>query len=154
MFIAFLLQLHGIYKYNSNNVYNMHRQSCDGEYNLGLIVRVIFGNFAKIGRAAGASPIWQNFQTSRDYLFIISMSRFQRHAVSPKPSLAILSTSISCFCLFFRFLLFLLMPLAQLNLYANTSFRHFVCFGKMYSSTINEITVLLSTNQHPVILSC
>ena len=85
-----------------------------------LIVRVMFGNFAKIGRAAGASPIWQNFQTSRDYLFIISMSRFQRHAVSPKPSLAILLTSISCFCLFFRFLLFLLMPLAQLNLYANT----------------------------------
>jgi hypothetical protein len=26
---------------------------------LGLIVRVMFGNFAKIGRAAGASPIWQ-----------------------------------------------------------------------------------------------
>jgi hypothetical protein len=25
----------------------------------GLIVRVIFGNFAKIGRTAGASPIWQ-----------------------------------------------------------------------------------------------
>jgi hypothetical protein len=24
-----------------------------------LIVRVMFGNFAKIGRAAGASPIWQ-----------------------------------------------------------------------------------------------
>jgi hypothetical protein len=23
------------------------------------IVRVMFGNFAKIGRAAGASPIWQ-----------------------------------------------------------------------------------------------
>ena len=35
------------------------------EYNLGLIVRVMFGNFAKIGRAAGASPIWENFQTSR-----------------------------------------------------------------------------------------
>ena len=34
-------------------------------YNLGLIVRVMFANFAKIGRAAGASPIWQNFQTSR-----------------------------------------------------------------------------------------
>ena len=29
----------------------------------GIIVRVMFGNFAKIGRAAGASPIWQNFQT-------------------------------------------------------------------------------------------
>ncbi len=28
-------------------------------------VRVMFANFAKIGRAAGASPIWQNFQTSR-----------------------------------------------------------------------------------------
>ncbi len=25
----------------------------------------MFGNFAKIGRAGGASPIWQNFQTSR-----------------------------------------------------------------------------------------
>ena len=29
------------------------------------IVRVMFGNFAKIGRAAGASPIWQNIKTSR-----------------------------------------------------------------------------------------
>ena len=26
-------------------------------YNLGLIVRVMFGNFAKIGRAAGASQL-------------------------------------------------------------------------------------------------
>ena len=39
--------------------------SCVGEYNWGLLVRVMFANFAKIGRAAGASPIWQNFQTSR-----------------------------------------------------------------------------------------
>ncbi len=50
---------------------------------LGIIVPVMFANFAKIGRAAGASPIWQNFQTlrvllipnctstSHDYLFII-----------------------------------------------------------------------------------
>ena len=40
-------------------------RSCDCEYNLELIVRVMFGNFTKIVRAAGASPIWQNFQTSR-----------------------------------------------------------------------------------------
>ena len=32
---------------------------------LRLIQRVIFGNFAKIGKAAWVSPIWQNFQTSR-----------------------------------------------------------------------------------------
>ena len=35
------------------------------QFRIILIVRVMFGNFAKIGRAAGASPIWQNFQTSR-----------------------------------------------------------------------------------------
>jgi hypothetical protein len=26
---------------------------------MGLIVRVMFGNFSKIGQAAGARPIWQ-----------------------------------------------------------------------------------------------
>jgi hypothetical protein len=43
----------------------------------------------KIGRAAGASPIWQNIQTSR---FIISMTKLdtyqcQHHILSPKPVL-------------------------------------------------------------------
>jgi hypothetical protein len=51
----------------------------------------MFGNFAKIGRAAGASPICQNFQTLRvllipnctsniaDYLFIISMTKLDTY---------------------------------------------------------------------------
>ena len=47
------------------NLADKYRLSCDCEYNLVLIVRVMFANFAKIGRTAGASPIWQNFQTSR-----------------------------------------------------------------------------------------
>ena len=29
---------------------------------------MMFGNFAKIGRAAGVGPIWQNFQTSQALL--------------------------------------------------------------------------------------
>ena len=33
-----------------------------------VIIRVMFGNFAKIGRPAGVSPTWQNFQTSRELL--------------------------------------------------------------------------------------
>jgi hypothetical protein len=50
----------------------------------------MFGNFAKIGRAAGASPIWQISKhheyyslivraTSHDYLFIISMTKLDTY---------------------------------------------------------------------------
>jgi hypothetical protein len=76
----------------------------------------------QIGRAAGASPIWQNFQTSRvlltlivratahDYLFIISMAKLdtsqcQHHILSPKPSPARLSTKTLCFCSYFHLVL-------------------------------------------------
>jgi hypothetical protein len=82
--------------------------------------------------------------TSHDYLFIISMvkldtSQCQHHILSPKPSPARLSTKIWCFCSYFH-----LVPLAQF---------HFTPFC-LFCSTINEIIVLLSTNQYPVILSC
>ena len=34
---------------------------------INIVRRVMFGNFAKIGRGSGASPIWQNAKTSRVY---------------------------------------------------------------------------------------
>lgn len=43
----------------------LNKLSCDGGYNQGFIVQVMFENFAKILRAAGLSPIRQNFQISR-----------------------------------------------------------------------------------------
>jgi hypothetical protein len=53
----------------------------------------MFGNFAKIGRAAGASPIWQISlivrATSHDYLFIISMTKLDTYfSMSTSYSLA------------------------------------------------------------------
>jgi hypothetical protein len=46
----------------------------------------MFGNFGKIGRAAGASPIWQ---ISKHYLFIISMTKLDTYfSMSTSYSLA------------------------------------------------------------------
>ena len=91
--------------------------------------------------------------TSHDYLFIINMTKLdtsqcQHHFLSPKPSPA----KIWCFCSYLHLVLLLKQNLVLLFVFSSSSSRaisfHACC------STINEIIVLLSTNQHSVILSC
>ena len=104
-------------------------------------VRVMFRNFSKIGRAAGASTIWQTSKhhdyyyslivraTLHDYLFIISMTKLdtsqcQHHILSPKPSPAILSTKICCFCSYFHLvILFIKQNLVLLFVFSSSSSR-------------------------------
>jgi hypothetical protein len=98
----------------------------------------MFGNFAKIGRAAGASPTWQISKhheyyysiivrgTSHDYLFIISMTKLDtsqchHHILSPKPSPARLSNKIWCFCSYFHLVLLLKQNLVLLFLFTSSS---------------------------------
>ena len=90
------------------------------------IVRVMFGNFAKNGRAAGASPIWQI--SKHHELFIISMTKLdtsqcQHHILSPKPSPARLSTKIWCFCSYFHLVLLLKQRLVLLFVFSSSSSR-------------------------------
>ena len=100
----------------------------------------MFGNFAKIGRAAGASLIWQISKhhkyyyslivrgTSHDYLFIISMTKLdtsqcQHHILSPKPSPARLSNKFWCFCSYFHLVLLLKQNLVVLFVFTSSSSR-------------------------------
>ena len=72
-----------------------------------------------------------------------------QHILSPNPSLAILSTKIWCFCLYFHLVLLLKKNLVLLFVFSSSSsraisfqfvfkipFRHFVCFGKIINCTI------------------
>ena len=112
------------------------------QYYKGFIVRVIFGNFAKIGRAAGASPIWQI--SKHHELFIISMTKLgtsqcQHHILSPKPSLVRLSTKIWCFCSYFHLVLLLKQHLVLLFVFSSSSSREIsfhICILLKYLSAI------------------
>jgi hypothetical protein len=54
----------------------------------------MFGNFAKIGRAAGASPIWQ---ISKHHEFIISMTKLDTYfSMSRLSTLYSLAKAQSC----------------------------------------------------------
>ena len=117
-------------------------------YNSGLIVLVMFGNFAKIGRFFWPQilPKLENFgrkfpnitSTINPELYeqhrmitcllldLISMTkldtyRCQHHILSPKPSPAILSTKIWCFCSYFHLVLLLKQNLVLLFVFSSSS---------------------------------
>jgi hypothetical protein len=111
---------------------------------------------------------------SHDYLFIISMTKLdtsqcQHHILSPVAKVQSCQTFNQNLVLLFVFSFSSFVKAnfgAFVRIFIQFHFtfvfkiplRHFVCFGKIINctacSTINEIIVLLSTNQHPVILSC
>jgi hypothetical protein len=127
----------------------------------------MFGNFAKIGRAAGASPIWQI--SKHHELFIISMTKLgtsqcQHHILSPKPSPVYpagsglspvrLSTKIWCFCSYFHLVLLLKQHLVLLFVFSSSSSRAIsfhICILLKYVSAIlfvlgKSLIVLLQYN--------
>jgi hypothetical protein len=88
-----------------------------------------------------------NVNTQRQH----SMSTLN-HILSPKPSPAILSTKIRCFCSYFHLVLLLskiwcfclyfhIVPLGQFHFtfVFKIPFRHFVCFGKIINCTAVQL---------------
>jgi hypothetical protein len=90
----------------------------------------MFGNFAKIGRAAGTSPIWILLNVN----IIYSLAKAQSCMPDFQPKFGALSVfSFSSFVKTKFGTLFVFLSVFKIP------FRHFVCFGKIINCTAVQL---------------